>query len=204
MIRPNHLQKKLLPAAVKQSQTSPCSSSSMEQLQLSSREHICTDLLPLAFILPDPLLNKEGCVQPRLSSDIWSWSQTVHCVAGPSSATLTPTNHLSIVFPLCFFVCLLLSWPGAHRVGCLTKTSDLPTSHQYPVWKHACLHNLMAQKGYHYDYNSKRCLHTNIIRSLAVKRPSSSYLQDQWTEINDHLTDLHSLMSCYTQWWLLY
>lgn len=56
IIRPRHLLKKLLPAAVKESQTSLCFSSSIEQLQLSGRERqrvSSTLWSPLhAFILP--------------------------------------------------------------------------------------------------------------------------------------------------------
>lgn len=79
VIRPSHLPMKLLPAAGDQSQTFPCSSCSIEQLQLSGRE-TCA----LWTSAPSPprlhpttqITNNEDCVRLRLSSEQTS---EVHC-----------------------------------------------------------------------------------------------------------------------------
>lgn len=85
IIRPSHLLKKLLPAAVKESQTSRCSSSSIEQLRLSSRE-ATYDIWSCA--LSPPCLhpttqqpNNGGCGSRRHGSKKTSEAglQTDHC-----------------------------------------------------------------------------------------------------------------------------
>lgn len=70
IIKPNHLLKKLLPAAARESRTSLCSSSSIEQLQLSSTDHICAGLFAPCLDPSSPLLNSGDCVLHRLSSSV--------------------------------------------------------------------------------------------------------------------------------------
>lgn len=84
IMRPSHLLKKLLPAAVKESRTSLCSSSSMEQLRLSIREMftLWTFALSLPCLHPTTQLPNNGaCGSLRLGSEQTSEAglQTNHC-----------------------------------------------------------------------------------------------------------------------------
>lgn len=142
IIRPSHLLKKLLPAAVKQSQTSLCSSSSIEQLQLSSKETytLWTCALSPPCLHPTAQLPNNGdCVWLRLSSEQTSEAGLQQItIAGPNDSSLS--------------LCVSLHFAGlvfAELAG-LVESSELSASHQCPVWKHARCVCVILQNDHYY------------------------------------------------------
>lgn len=125
IIRPSHLLKKLLAAAVEQSNLSALLVFNRAAAALQQRDVYPLDVCPFSSV---PSSYQPTAWQCRLCvapSQLWA---NISC--------RITTDHYSrakwqlSVSPLC--------WPSVHKVGRLCRSSELPASHQWPVWKHAC------------------------------------------------------------------
>lgn len=122
IIRSGHLLKKLLPAAVKESQTSLRSSSSIELIRLSSSETVSA-LVPFLF----------SCLHPttQLPNNGEFQAERKHLKQDYKQITVAGQDDKALIYYInshCLSVGLspslsLLCWPGVHTAGTPAKSS---------------------------------------------------------------------------------
>lgn len=151
IIRSGHLLKKLLPAAVKESQTSLRSSSSIELIRLSSSETVSA-LVPFLF----------SCLHPttQLPNNGEFQAERKHLKQDYKQITVAGQDDKALIYYINSYTLSIRRSVSLSVPPLLTRCSHSWHSGQVqcPVWKHArpvC--DLAAQK--YYFCNSSQTLH---------------------------------------------
>lgn len=161
IIRPSHLVKKLLPAAVERSQTlSALLIFNRAAAALQQRNIYTLDLCPFSSV---PSSHHSTAQQWRLC--VVLSEQTSE--AGLQQITVAGLNHRAL------FLSTLLT-----RLGSLAQSSELPASLDCLKTCRACLCNRKAQKDHHYYCNRSRGLYYCNFWKLH-SRPHSTDLRKQ-------------------------